>query len=53
LLKAKALKLDTEFVKATAANVAKIEVFKEAAYLQLFTMSLHNLEADEVEYIKL
>ncbi len=48
-------KLDADIGKPTTSmvttNIAHIKVLKEFAHLQLFTMSLQNLDLDVQEYI--
>jgi hypothetical protein len=48
-------KLDANIGKATTSmvttNIANIKLLKESAHLQLFTMSLQNLDLDIQEYI--
>jgi hypothetical protein len=48
-------KVDANIEKATMSmvttNIANIQMLKEFAHLQLFTMSLQNLDLDVQEYI--
>lgn len=48
-------KLDANIGKTTmymvTTNIANIEMLKESAHLQLFTMSLQNLDLDVQEYV--